>query len=262
MSASCCGSARKTAALVVLAVALGVLVPAVVVLGVKATREPPPAPPQIEAVDVVVATAELRVGTVFRSGNVEQLTAVKAMPVASLPEGTTLVASRAELVDKRLTRAAHRGEWLVPSDLKTEPRVFFGGDDIMSLPVPTKAAVAEGVRPGSRVDFIASYSEWTERHVFTLVTDVHALAIDGVQELPLRIDLTQDRSMLSFPVNQKQALLVALAHQLNCDFTVVLHRPGDQQSARDYDATLARLKELKRRQDAEPEVAPFPRAVP
>ena len=263
MSASCYGSARRTAAVVVMAVALGVLVPAVVVLGVKASREPPPAPPA-ETVDVVVAADELPAGTVFRPGNVEQLTAVKAIPVAALPEGTTLVTSRAELIGKRLTRTAHRGEWLVATDLNRARVVWSGdGNDIMAFPMPTKTATAEGVRPGSRVDLIASYSEGSERHVLTLLPDLEVLAVNGVQDLPLRIDATEERTMLSFAVNQKQALLVALANQRECEFTFVVRRPGASRSAWDYDATLARLKGLQKALlDAEPEVAPFPRAVP
>lgn len=263
MSASCCGSSRKTAAVVVMAAALGVLVPAVVVLGVKAFREPPAAPP-VETVDVVVATAELPAGTRFTQGNVEQLTAVKAVPAAVLPEGTTLVASRAALFGKRLTRAAHRGEWLVPSDLNKVPTIWSSdSNDIMSFPMPTKTAVAEGVRPGSRVDLIASYPEGSERRVFTLLPDMQVLAVDGVQDLPLHVDAKQDRTMLSFAVNQKQALLVAHANQRECEFTFVVRRPGTSRVAWDHDATLARLKGLEKEvRDAELEVAPFPRAVP
>ncbi|VTU01602.1 : SAF [Gemmataceae bacterium] len=263
MSASCCGSSRRTAALVVMAVALCVLIPAVVVLGVKASREPPPTPP-VETVDVVVAADELPAGTLFGPGNVERLTAVKAIPVAALPEGTTLVTSRAELVGKRLTRTAHRGEWLVGTDLNRARIVWSSdGSEIMSIPMPTKTAVAEEVRPGSRFDLIVSYSGGAERHVFTLLPDLEVLAVNGVQDLPLRIDATEERTMLSFAVNHKQDRLLGLANQRECELAVVPRRPGTSRSAWDYDATLARLKGLGSDvPEAEREVAPFPRAVP
>lgn len=262
MSASCCGSSRKTAALVVMAAALGVLIPVAVVVGVMTFREPPPAPPQGETVEVVVAATELRYGTVFTHDNVARLTTLKAWPVTALPVGAAIVTSQAELVGKRLERTAHHGEWIFAADIKDKPKVpllFKPGYDIMSFPL-APGAVRAGAGPGSRIDVVAHYKRGNEQSEFTLLQDMLVLAVDGVATLAPTEPLER---YASFQVDQKQAALVTLSSKLDCNFEVVLRRPGDPVPAWDYDATLARLQRLAKEADAPVrEVAPFPRAVP
>jgi len=124
----------------------------------------------------------------------------------------------------------------------------------MSLQIGSAKVEAESVGPGSRVNILARYVEGTERQVFTLLPDVPVLSIQHGGG-------PADKTEVSFAVDERQALLVTLASKTNCTFDLVLRRPDSPKLEYDYCKTLARLQELKKRQDTPPEIAPAPRPV-
>lgn len=259
MSASCCGFMRRNAAVVLLSPPL-LLVIAVVAIWVRdMTKMGVVECPEI--VQVLVAAKDLTTGTAFTKDNVDELTTFGDFPRSVIPEGAKLILKKEELIGKRLSRATHQGEYFNVADVGIKTQILFDPTkDIMSLPISAKTAGAADIGPGSRVDLIASYRDGFERHAFTLLPDMLVLAVNLPADL-CRKPLEPDIPMVSFYIDQKQALLVTLANQASCHLEVHSRRPDAPKRKCDYDKTLARLQELKKRQDVPPEVAPDPRPV-
>ena len=108
MSASCCGSARRTAALIVMAAALGVLVPAGIVLGMRAFREPPAV-----AVEVAVPVhVKPKVQLLFKTGY-----DIMSLPLAPGAEHPGVSPGSWIDVVAHFTRGDERGELTVLPDV-------------------------------------------------------------------------------------------------------------------------------------------------
>ncbi len=248
MSASSSGFARLN--LATLAV-LFLLAGAAVGLAIEAVA---PAPGRrVKMVEVVVAARDLHLGTPFTKDNIDELTTTKMVPKESLPKNC--VTSKNDLLDKRLYRMAHKGDFFATADVKGKPHVTFNaGRDHMSLPIST--GWNNGfVGPGCRVDIIAIFNDGNQRDVFTLLPDIHVLEVTH-----------GDNNRMSFAVDAKQAAIVTLANQANCSFELMLRHPDSPHRDFDYDATLARVKGLVKSPDskAKPEliVAPTPHIKP
>jgi Flp pilus assembly protein CpaB len=210
-------------------------------------------------VDVVVATTELRDGTVFTPDNVVRLTAIKAVPVAALPEGTMLVTGRAGLIGNRLTRTAHRGEWIAATDIGAKvPLGFRPGYQTVAIPFRVLKHGKEIV-PGSLIDIVARFESDPESEVMVLLAGVPVLGVT-YSEPKAVATLAADLEVVTFEVDYKQNELIVLANRYG-HIEVVPSRPN--RPAWDYNTTLARLQRLVKEASApEREVAPFPRAVP
>ncbi len=258
MSASCCGSARNKAVLVILSALLWSL--AIIAVWRMATEKPP----QVEMVHVLVASRDLTTGTAFTQDNVDELITFKDLPRSTIPEGAQIILKKEELVGKRLSHATHQGEYFNVADVGIRtPILWETGADIMSIPLSAAAAADQVlIGPGSQVDIIASYVEGTERHVFTLLPDKLVLAVGAGCDLVSPEEAERggprpDKVGVSFAVDQKQSLLFPLAYQLNCNFEIVLRRPDSPKRDYDIDKTLARLKELAEKRESR--IAPPPR---
>ncbi|MBA4191058.1 MAG: Flp pilus assembly protein CpaB [Planctomycetaceae bacterium] len=248
LAMSCCGSSRKNSVLIILS--------ALLLLGVIAVwRVATEKPPQVEMVRVLVATRDLPTGTAFTKENVDQLTGFIEFPRSGIPEESRLIQRKDELVSKRLSRVTHQGEWFYVADVGgIKSDLLEPGKDVISIPV-ARAGSQGFIGPGSRVDVFAGYVEGNERQVFTLLPDVLVLSVG------LASDLTKDEpseGWVSFAVDPKHVLLIALANQLNCAFEVVVRGPDSPNRNYDYDKTLARLKEVIEKRESR--IAPAPRA--
>ncbi len=214
--------------------------------------------PKVETVHVLVASRSLTTRTAFTQGNVDELTAYNDIPRNAIPEGAKIILNKEELVGKRLLRATHQGEFFYVADIRIETQILLEvGQDIMSIPMEVKQAVDGGVVPGSSIDVVASYIDGTDRKDFTLIVDKQVLAIDAESDLTVSRSDPEMR-IVSFFVDQKQALLIPLAYQLNCKIEFKLRHPDAPKPDYDYDKTLARLRELAERREWR--IAPAPRA--
>lgn len=191
MSASCCGSARRTAALVVMAVALTI---AVTGWGWENHRSSPH------------------------------------------PEHPTTADTRA-----------------VPY----EP-----GKDVLTVPFPWRGDVTAG----TRVDVLGNLTEPELSETLTILSDVRVVAVRPLIESASQ--LSPRTVMVSLAVTQKQALLMMLARQKKCDLELLLRAPDSPAREVNWERVYTLLKYGRDRGCGvgilapEPEVAPFPRAVP
>ncbi|MCE9564715.1 MAG: hypothetical protein K8U57_22000 [Planctomycetes bacterium] len=257
MSASCCGSDRKTVALISVSALFMI---AVVGWVREANKEPRTVEvivqQPVEMVEVLVAAKELTKGTLFTKRNVDELTQFANVPKSSVRPEVNLIKIKDDLIGKSLERATHKGEVFNTTDLKARPIVSFGDWDIMSLPFPPGRLGA--IWPGARVEILASYIERNRREVFTLVPDLNVLAINGIVDFG---PPTPDMAMVSFSVDEQQAKLIVLANHLNCHLELLLRHPDAPKRDWNYDKTFALLQSLQKQQEEPPlEVAPEPRA--
>ena len=203
-------------------------------------------PPKVETIDLIVAKKDLTTGTAFTKENIEDLTMVAPYPKNAIPPEALpkIVTDKQLLIGKRLSRATHANEYFNVADVGNKTQILFEpGKDIMSLPMTAGKAAGGFVGPGSRVDIVASVMEGTKREVLTLLPDMHVLAVDGKQDLTEQTTFPEMR-MVSFAVEQKQALLIALANQRNANLELLLRHPDAPKRDYNYDKVLATLKNL------------------
>jgi pilus assembly protein CpaB len=203
-------------------------------------------PPKVETIDLVVAKKDLTTGTAFTKENIEDLTMIAPYPKNAIPPEALpkIVTDKQLLIGKRLSRATHANEYFNVADVGNKTQILFEpGKDIMSLPMTAGKAAGGFVGPGSRVDIVASVMEGTKREVLTLLPDMHVLAVDGKQDLTEQTTFPEMR-MVSFAVEQKQALLIALANQRNANLELLLRHPDAPKREYNYDRVLATLKNL------------------
>ncbi|WP_439630492.1 Flp pilus assembly protein CpaB [Gemmata sp.] len=203
-------------------------------------------PPKVETIDLVVAKKDLTTGTAFTKENIEDLTMIAPYPKNAIPPEALpkIVTDKQLLIGKRLSRATHANEYFNVADVGNKTQILFEpGKDIMSLPMTAGKAAGGFVGPGSRVDIVASVMEGTKREVLTLLPDMHVLAVDGKQDLTEQTTFPEMR-MVSFAVEQKQALLIALANQRNANLELLLRHPDAPKREYNYDKVLSTLKNL------------------
>ncbi|MCE9560827.1 MAG: hypothetical protein K8U57_02110 [Planctomycetes bacterium] len=256
MSASCCGSDRKTALLISVS---ALLVIAVVGWVREANKEPRTVEQPVEVVAVLVATKDLTTGTAFTKDNVDELTQITFIPRASVPPDAKLIKTKDELIGKRLGREFREGEFFNVADIATRSiGPFLAGKDIMSLPFPVRGNGFIG--PGSRIDILGSYIEGNRREMFTLLPDLDVLAVNGITDRGPAGQFP-DMGVVSFAVDEREAKLIALANHLNCRLEILLRHPDAPKRDYDFDKTLALLQSFQKQQEElKLEVAPMPRA--
>jgi len=255
MSASCCRFDRRNIAIGVLSLLLVLAVAGWVREATKPTpTNPAESVPPIEMVEVLVAAKDLTTGTAFNKDTVDQLTEFRRVPKDSVPPEAKLIQSRGDLIGKRLTRPLRQGEVLSVADVALRQSLWMQGprDDIISLPL-TRSGNRGYIGRGSRVDILAGWTDGMTREVFTLLSDMTVLEVNASSdhtELPF----------VSFVVDQKQAMIIALANQANCNMEFLLQDRDAPKRDQDYDKTLTRIKELVQKREArEPVLAPPPR---
>jgi Flp pilus assembly protein CpaB len=204
--------------------------------------------PKIEMVKVAVAGKDLTTGTMVTKDNVAKLFKLDDRPKTGLPK--EFLVSLDDLVGKRLVRALRADDVVNPADVRAGSAVIFEENKhIMSLPMTAPKAAGGYVGPGSRVDVLASLNDGDSHKVFTLLTDMHVLAVNGQQDLNKQ-DRFHDMNMVSFAVDQDQALLIALAKQRNCSLELLLRHPNIPVNP-NYDIAKVRkiLEDSKKKQE-------------
>ncbi|MFO0825760.1 MAG: Flp pilus assembly protein CpaB [Gemmataceae bacterium] len=243
--------------LVLMGIAVGCGLVAAILTSQMGQQKPP------EMVKMLVASKDMTTGTTFTKENVGNYTEYKEFPKNAINPEAKIIGNHEELVGKRLTRATHAGEFFNAADVNNKTQIMFeSGKDIMSLPMSAQKAAAGFVGPGARVDIVGSVIEGQRREVFTLLADMHVLAVNNEQDLTQK-SVFPDMSMISFAVTEAQAKLIALANQRNCNLELLLRHPDaprryptqkDEQAA--YDKTLNLLKNLGEKDNTAVQVGP------
>jgi hypothetical protein len=153
----------------------------------------------------VVAAAALEPGVRFAS--IEDVRAAFGRATVDLPptlaERAVPVEELDALVGQVLLAPLERGDLLVRSAL-VDQRAD-GGDDVLSFALPRTAAVAGALRPGERIDIVATYGSGTTATTDYVVRGVRVLGVsapdDGVvggsSELTLMVALASPDDVLA-----------------------------------------------------------------
>jgi Flp pilus assembly protein CpaB len=213
--------------------------------------------PPVETVEVLVAATDMTTGTTFTKDNIGKLTTSKTFPKSVIDPEAKIITDPKDMIGKRLTRARRAGEFFFVADVASKTtRLQEPVKDIMSLPF-TPPQGSGFIGPGSRVDIVAGVVVGTKREVFTLLPDMIVLAVNGESNLTGQQQFP-GMVMVSFAVDERQAKIITLANQANCNLELVLRHPDAPKRDFDYDATLARVQALLKQQE---HVAPPPREV-
>ncbi len=197
-----------------------------------------------DAVEVIVASKDLPVGTMLTKETIATSIARKKMPKDALPPA--LVLSEEELVDKRLTRGVRAAETFNPADLSKGGVVTIPhGMNMMTIPCGLTDAVAGFAGPGSRVDILATYNQGPKKVAFPLLVDMLVLTINSAVSPDTKGNGTfTDVSMVSFAVTRESALLLKLAQERSCRMTLVLRHDEQQQLAKKEEWKYEDVKKL------------------
>lgn len=127
------------------------------------------------------------------------------------------------------------------------------GTSVVSAEFSVADAAGGFAGPGSRVDVVGTVTVKGKATALVVLEDVLILAVDADSRQPARVTL-------SFALDRKQVLVLALAKERKCNPSVVLRKPGEKPAGGekyDIDKVTKFLTEL-----GEPavEVAPPPRA--
>ncbi|MBA4191059.1 MAG: hypothetical protein C0467_23995 [Planctomycetaceae bacterium] len=202
----------------------------------------------VKMVEVVVAARDLHLGTPFTHENVDELTTIAKFPKDAVPKHS--IATKNDLVGKRLYRIARQGEFFNDTDVRAKPHVSFnGGRDIVTLPISNDGLTPAHIGQGCRVDIIAVFNEGDRREVFTLLPDMDVLEA-----------YADKGTRMAFALDEKQAAIVEAANQAKCEYELLLRHPDSARRSFDPDATLARAKSLVK--IPEPKTVPKPKAEP
>ena len=201
---------QKNMLLVAVAVACG-LVAAILTSQMSAK----PAPVVIETVDVLVAAKDIPLNTKVTKDDVDSWVATKQYPKnVPLPPHVDL---KAELVEKRATRAIKAGEMFSPTDLTNKPHVEIPpGYHMMSFNIAVDQIVGGFALPGSRVDILASIGvpRAGKTIVFPILVNMLILAVDANISGPQNNagpDTIRQMSDVSMAVTKEQALILHAA---------------------------------------------------
>ncbi|MBX9624121.1 MAG: Flp pilus assembly protein CpaB, partial [Gemmataceae bacterium] len=231
-------------------------------------------PAAVETVDLLVAAKDLPIGTVLTKEKLDTLTKKKAVSRDAVP--AKAIDSLDELADKRLTRTIRADEGFTPADLLKGFIQIPPGKSMVTLPVTATQAAAGFLGNGSRVDVLASVKLNNRVRAFPILVNMLVLAVNN-DVLPPKDGAYQTVSMVSFAVEQKQALLIKLAQARSCDLSLLLRNPEDKETENDrsYDieqvvALLAdektktdvRGEDRDRSPEPEPQPAPAPPPAP
>jgi Flp pilus assembly protein CpaB len=207
--------------------------------------------PEVEMVELLVAAKDLPVGTMLTREDLagEKIVKGKKVPRSELPPA--FVTDREDLVDKKLSRPVRAGEPFDPQELNTRGAITTPpGLDMVSLQIGSSAVGFVG--PGSRVDVLAAVRDGTKLRAFPLLVNMLVVAVDTH---PIYRGGVPDPPLVSLPVTEKQALVLALAKGRGYSLEVVLRDPEKgPETDKDYDIDkLIKLLSV--------EVAPAPHPV-
>jgi pilus assembly protein CpaB len=186
----------------------------------------------VEQVEVLVAAKDLPVGTMLSKDELKNLVKTKKVPKDGLPPA--FVTDMTELENKRLSRAVRTEETFNPADLSKGGVITLPpGMDMISLQVGASNAAAGFVGPGSRVDILATARLQNRMVAFPLLVNMLVVAVD-TQTTYSQNGTFPTLNTVSFAVDRKQALLLALAKSRGCSLELLLRHPEKNDVAEKY----------------------------
>ncbi|MBN9122528.1 MAG: Flp pilus assembly protein CpaB [Planctomycetes bacterium] len=233
---------------------------------------------QVEQVEVLVATKDLPVGTVFTKDEVKNLVKTKRLPKDGLPPA--FVVNPDDLMEKRLSRPIRAEETINPADLN-KGIALPDGHDLVALSIGSSQAASGFVVPGCRVDVMASLRLGNTLKVFDLL--VNTLVINVNHDMSNNKNgVYPDINQVGFALTKKQAAALELARARGCNLTLKLrnqNRPPDEDTKYNIDEVIKLLEDEKnptvvkvngeeKKPDPQPEVKqpevkqPEPKGVP
>lgn len=229
-------------------------------------------PAAVETVEMLVAAEDLPMGAVLSKEKLDKLTRRKTVSRDAVP--AKAIDTVEELADKRLSRAIRADEAFTPADLLKGSIQLPPGKSMVTIPVTATQAAAGFLGSGSRVDVLASVKLHNKVRAFPILVNMLVVAVNN-DGLPPKEGAYQTVSMVSFAVEQKQALLIKLAQARNCDLSLLLRNPEDKDTENDrtydIDQVVALLADDETKTDVraeekdrppEPAAAPPPEPAP
>lgn len=189
-------------------------------------------PAQVEKIKVVVATKDLTVGTLLTAEDLEASVKFKEVSKDSVPQ--TVVETKEELIDKRLTRTIRADEMINKADVTKGMVVSIPpGMSMVSMQISGAQAVAGFVGPGAKVDVLGTIKLHNQTTSLPILVNMLVLAVDANVALPDKSAAYQSVSTVSFAVDRKQALLLELAKARNCQMSLLLRNPEEKVTEND-----------------------------
>jgi len=177
----------------------------------------------VEQVEVIVAAKDLPVGTLLSKEELKTAVKTKKVPKDGLPPA--FVTDLNDLADKRLSRAVRTEETFNPADLSKGGVITLPpGMDMISLQIGASNSAAGFVGPGSRVDVLATARLQNRMVAFPLLVNMLVVAVD-TQTTYSDKGTFPTLNTVSFAVDRKQALLLALAKSRGCSLELLLRHP-------------------------------------
>ena len=181
----------------------------------------------LDMVSVPQAAKDLPIGTKLKAEEFDSYVKMVQIPRDNAPPA--YVEDLATLKDKRVTRTMRANDTFNPADVSSNEALNPPeGYSVMTVRCSIDEAVAGFVRPGAKVDVIASVQlkksqKWV---VFPLFTDILILAIDSSATGPKEGGQSfQNLSMISFAVNKDTSLLLQAAVTRGAQMRCALRHP-------------------------------------
>lgn len=188
---------------------------------------------QVETVEVIVAAKDLPVGTALTKDDLKTLIKRKKVPKDAVPP--MVVETEDELLDKRLSRSIRNEETINKADLSKGGVVTIPpGMHMVAVPLGVPQAVAGFVGPGARVDVLATAQLGNKVVALPLLVNMLVLAVD-TQTTYAKDGVFPTLNTISFAVDRKQALLLALAERRGCALKLLLRNPEEKFADEGYD---------------------------
>ena len=186
-----------------------------------------------EKVEVIVAVKDLMIGTQLTKEDLKTAVKRKSISKDSLPP--TAIENEEELLEKRLTRTIRAEETINKGDATKGTLVSIPpGMNMVTMPISLSGAVSGFVGPGSKVDVLASVRLENNLRALPILVNMLVLAVDGNVGTAEK-GVYQTLSMVSFAVDRKQALLIKLAQARNCDLSLLLRNPEQNDKINDIE---------------------------
>jgi len=186
----------------------------------------------VEQVEVIVAAKDLPVGTLLTKDELKNAVKMKKVPKDGLPPA--FVTDLNDLADKRLSRAVRMEETFNPADLSKGGVITLPpGMDMISLQIGASNSAAGFVGPGSRVDVLATARLRNQMIAFPLLVNMLVVAVD-TQTTYSQNGTFPTLNTVSFAVDRKQALLLALAKSRGCTLELLLRHPEKNSKTDDH----------------------------
>ena len=194
-----------------------------------------------EQVEVVVASKDLTVGTVFTEKELKGLVKTKKVAKDAVPPGSVITME--ELTDKRLSRPIRAEETINEKDLN-KGMALPEGHDLMSMSIGSSQAASGFISPGCRVDIMASLKLGNTLKVFKLL--VNTLIVNVNSDTTSTKAGYPDVSQVGLALTEKERILLELARARGCNLTITLRnekRNPDADKNYNIDETIKLLED-------------------